>query len=118
MKKSIHITTLLLLTLFMFLGSINTYAADQPEDLRVRVYPTEIHDNTFFISVESGFSDPSELDIKILNLVGGEMEYDWQVSSNGLIKITLKSTIPNGIYIVRINKNRVQTTQRILVRNG
>jgi hypothetical protein len=62
-------------------------------------------------------SSNDDFQLKVVNLIGSEIEFQIEITSDGRVKVTFTQNIPNGIYIVRINKDRRQSTQRILVRS-
>jgi hypothetical protein len=95
----------------------STSFAQKPNDLNVKIYPSEVKDFQFYINSDE-FLDENNFDLKVINLIGSEIPFTLHKMLDGKIKVQLESGTPTGIYIVRINKDRKQSTQRILVRSN
>jgi len=115
MKLKLLFTFLLALT--MLFAAVPTVTAQQrTEDLRATVYPSDIKDNHFFVNIPEA-TELSEIDIKVVNLLGSEVNITITKTVDGKFRVDFNS-LPSGIYIVRITKDRKQSTQRIVVRNS
>lgn len=113
--------TKLLLSIFllgtMLFASIPNFNAQQRvEDLGATVYPSEVKDNHFFVNIPES-TNINEVDIKLVNLLGSEVYITITKTVDGKFRIDFES-IPSGIYIVRITKDRKQSTQRVVVRGN
>ncbi|MCO6495333.1 MAG: T9SS type A sorting domain-containing protein [Bacteroidetes bacterium] len=110
---------ILILFVFLFMGSTNKTYGQQisqvsNEDLKAKIYPSEIKDGYFFVTIPEA-TEISDLDIKIVNLIGNNVEFTIEKMIDGRFRIEL-SNMSSGIYIVRLTKGRKQSTQRIIVR--
>lgn len=115
MKLKLLFTFLLAVT--MLSVSIPSITAQQrTEDLKATVYPSEIKDNHFYVNIPES-SELNEIDIKVVNLLGSEVNITITKTVDGKFRVDFES-LPSGIYIVRITKDRKQSTQRIVVRNN
>jgi len=106
-----------LLAVIMLTVSVPSITAQQrTEDLRATVYPSEIKDNHFFVNIPES-SELNQIDIKVVNLLGSEVNITITKTVDGKFRVDFES-LPSGIYIVRITKDRKQSTQRIVVRSN
>ncbi|MBX2984875.1 MAG: T9SS type A sorting domain-containing protein [Bacteroidia bacterium] len=120
MIKKVLYKTLILFAL-MFVAYTPKTFAQQPtqvsnEDLRAKIYPSEIKEGYFFITIQEP-TEINELDIKIVNLIGSKTDFTVEKMIDGRFRIDLEN-IPSGIYIVRMTKGHKQSTQRIIVRGN
>jgi len=120
MNKRILFQFLLSLT-FMMSASLPSIYAQQPdvitnsnEDLKAKIYPSEIKEGYFFIAIPEA-TEINEINIKIVNLIGSNIAYTVQKTMDGKFRVEMED-LSSGIYIVRVTKGYKQTTQRIIVR--
>lgn len=116
MIKKLHSISILA-SLLVVLFAMPLQGQQKTQELEVKVYPSEVKDNHFFISFPQFVSSNEDFQVKVVNLIGSEIEFQTEITSDGRVKVSFTQNIPNGIYIVRITKDRRQSTQRILVRS-
>lgn len=113
MKRTLHYILSIIILSFTFIK----LSAQEPEQLQIKVYPTEVRDGYFFIEIDK--VNPTELlHIQVSNLLGSEVSVQHQIEMNGKHRISFQGRPTSGIYIVRVTQGRKQTTQRILVRGN
>lgn len=105
----------------MMSASLPSIYAQQPdvitnsnEDLKAKIYPSEIKEGYFFIAIPEA-TEINEINIKIVNLIGSNIAYTVQKTMDGKFRVEMED-LSSGIYIVRVTKGYKQTTQRVIVR--
>jgi hypothetical protein len=114
-----HLRLFSFILLFLCLGNsfaMQAQSNQKTEELKASIYPSEIRENHFFIELSESI-ELSDANLKIVNLLGSEVPFNLFKQIDGRYKVELHN-IPTGIYIVRVTKDRKQSTQRIVVRNS
>lgn len=115
-KRILFLSFFLFVFGFLTMPNVSAQSVNKTEELKASIYPSEVRDNHFFIELADGI-EITESNIKIVNLLGSEVTFHISKLIDGKYKVEL-TNIPTGIYIVRVTKDRKQSTQRIVIRNN
>jgi hypothetical protein len=112
--KLLNLKHLFLILIFAFVFALSLSSQTALPDKSVKVYPTEVRNDHFFVELTDFTS--LKVSFKMTNLIGNEVEIESIDLSGGKYRINIPYKLAAGIYLIRINTLEGQIIKKIIVR--
>src|SRR5690606_31237221 len=99
--KLLNLKFILLLLIFACFTSLTLTGQSSLPDKNVKVYPTEVRSDHFYVELTEFTSQ--RVTFKMTNLIGNEVEIESIDLSGGKYRINIPNKLAAGIYLIRIN---------------